>query len=63
MQDTKIVEAGEGEGVYLATFDIDSIRSYREREAWGNSYRRPRLYQSLTDSTVEEPFIRTDSTR
>lgn len=62
-QDTTIVEAGEEEGVYVAAFDLDSIRSYRAREAWGNAYRRPRLYELLTDTRVEPPFVRSDATR
>jgi predicted amidohydrolase len=62
-RDTLIIEAGENEDVYLATFDMDSIRAYRERETWGNAYRRPRLYAMLTDSEVEAPFVRPDATR
>lgn len=62
-RNTLIVEAGESEDVYLATFDIDSIRAYREREAWGNSYRRPRLYKTLVAEEVSPPFVRTDATR
>jgi predicted amidohydrolase len=62
-RDTTIVEAGEEEGVYVAAFDLESIRSYRERETWGNSYRRPRLYELLTDTTVGAPFVRSDATR
>jgi predicted amidohydrolase len=62
-RDTTIVEAGEEEGVYVAAFDLDSIRSYRERETWGNAYRRPRLYKPLTDATVKPPFVRSDATR
>ncbi|HEX8475646.1 MAG TPA: carbon-nitrogen hydrolase family protein [Pyrinomonadaceae bacterium] len=62
-RNTLIVEAGENEDIYLATFDLDSIRAYRQREAWGNAYRRPRLYQTLTATEVEPPFIRPDATR
>ncbi len=62
-RDTLIIEAGEAEDVYLASFDMDSIRAYREREAWGNAYRRPRLYQMLIDEEVQPPFIRPDATR
>lgn len=62
-RDTLIIEAGESEDVYLATFDLDSIRNYRERETWGNAYRRPRLYAMLTDGEVEAPFLRPDATR
>jgi N-carbamoylputrescine amidase len=62
-RDTLIVEAGEREDVYLATFEMDSIRDYREREAWGNAYRRPALYGMLTETEVQPPFIRADATR
>jgi N-carbamoylputrescine amidase len=62
-RNTLIVEAGESEDVYLATFDIDSIRAYRERESWGNAYRRPRFYGTLTATKVEPPFVRPDATR
>ena len=62
-RDTLIVEAGEAEGVYLAPFDLARLRDYRARESWGNAYRRPRLYQSLTDEKIEPPFRRPDATR
>jgi len=62
-RDTLIVEAGEGEDVYLAAFDMDNIRAYRQREVWGNAFRRPRLYAMLTASEVEPPFVRPDATR
>ncbi len=59
-RDTLVIEAGENEGVYLATFDIDLIRAYREREAWGNAFRKPHRYSLLTSLDVEKPFIRTN---
>ena len=62
-RDTLIIEAGGVEDIYLATFDLDSIRAYRERESWGNSYRRPRIYGKLSDESVDPPFVRPDSTR
>ena len=62
-RDTLIIEAGEMEDIYLASFDMDSIRAYREREAWGNAYRRPRLYEMLAATEVEPPFARQDATR
>jgi N-carbamoylputrescine amidase len=57
-QDLLIVEAGGAEGVYLASFDLDSLRDYRRREAWGNAFRRPHRYGLLTSLEVQEPFIR-----
>lgn len=62
-RDPKIVEAGEAEGVYLAQFDLDKLRAYREYETWGNSYRKPRSYAILTSPAVETPFIRPDARR
>src|SRR3990172_11810814 len=35
LRDTLIAEAGENEGVYLASFDIARIRDWRAREVWG----------------------------
>jgi predicted amidohydrolase len=62
-RETLIIEAGEAEDVYIASFDMDGIRAYRERETWGNAYRRPRLYEILRATEVEPPFVRPDATR
>ena len=62
-RDTLLIEAGGAEDVYMATFDLDSIRAYRERESWGNAYRRPHSYGALTTEDVEPPFVRPDATR
>ncbi|HUE83349.1 MAG TPA: carbon-nitrogen hydrolase family protein [Pyrinomonadaceae bacterium] len=62
-RDTLVVEAREEEGVFIAPFDLNRIREYRARETWGNSYRRPRLYHSLTATNVDPPFVRHDATR
>jgi len=62
-RDTLIVEAGEAEGVYLAAFDMDEIRSYREREVWGNAFRKPRSYGALTETEVRPPFVRSSARR
>ncbi len=57
-RDMLVVEAGEAEGVYLATFELDELRDYRVREAWGNSFRRPHRYGAIASPEVAEPFIR-----
>lgn len=57
-RNTLVIEAGESEGIYLATFDLDVIRAYRERETWGNAFRRPQRYGLLTSLAVEPPFVR-----
>lgn len=57
-RDTLVVEAGENEGIYLAPFDMRAIREYRERESWGNAFRKPHRYDLLIEKKVEEPFVR-----
>ena len=61
--DTLIIEAGAEEGVYLAQFDMNAIRDWRRREAWGNAYRKPGRYGLLVSPGVEEPFVRADARR
>jgi predicted amidohydrolase len=62
-RDTLIIEAGEAEGIYLAEFNIEKIRDYREKETWGNAYRRPGKYALLSSEKVETPFKREDARR
>ncbi|HKS68857.1 MAG TPA: carbon-nitrogen hydrolase family protein [Ktedonobacterales bacterium] len=57
-RDTLVIEAGEAEGVYLAPFDLDAIREYRRREAWGNAFRHPTRYGAITSLDVRPPFMR-----
>ncbi len=59
-RDTCILEADEKEGIYIAEFDLDMLRRYRNCEVHGNSYRRPKKYGLLIDETKNEPFIRND---
>jgi predicted amidohydrolase len=61
--DTLIVEAEESEGVYLAGFNLDKIRAYREREVWGNAFRKPRCYDQLISEGVNKPFMRESARR
>ena len=62
-RDTLIVEAEESEGVFIAEFDLDKLRSYRERESWGNAFRKPRSYGLLTSPKVAPPFTRKSTRR
>jgi len=57
-RNTLVIEAGGSEGIYLATFDLNMLRVYRERETWGNAFRKPQCYDLLTSLTVEPPFVR-----
>ncbi len=42
-----LLEADAMEGVFVAQFDLDQIRQYRNREPWDNKYRHPNLYYDL----------------
>lgn len=57
-RDTLIIEAPSEEGIYIAEFDMDMIRSYRAREVHGNAYRKPDKYSLLISRDKKEPFIR-----
>ncbi len=59
--DTLIIETDKEEGVYIAEFDIEKLRKYRQEEVWGNAYRKTRCYEILTNQQVEYPFIRDDA--
>jgi predicted amidohydrolase len=63
MNDMTLMEAGPEEGVYIAEFDLDALRSYRERETWGNAFRKPYAYGPLVSPDVTEPFVREESRR
>ena len=45
--------------IYIAEFDMDSIREYRRTETWGNAYRKPGAYNLLLNPRVQAPFVRT----
>jgi len=57
----EILIAGEEEGVFIAEFNLQEIREYRNWTFWGNAYRRPRKYGLLLSEEVEAPFIRNDA--
>lgn len=59
-RDTCILEADGKEGIYLAKFNMDILRSYRQKEVHGNAYRRPDKYGDITKNSVSEPFVRDD---
>lgn len=59
-RDTLLLEAGEVEGIYLASFPMEALRAYRKSEVHGNAYRRPDKYHLLISKEKEEPFFRED---
>ncbi len=59
-RDTLVIEAEEGQGIYIAAFPLQEMRDYRRREVHANAYRRPSLYGALCEEKIDEPFVRAD---
>ncbi|EDG4114258.1 carbon-nitrogen hydrolase family protein [Listeria monocytogenes] len=58
-RDNTIVETDDvSEGIFIAEFNLDEIRTYRENETWGNAYRKPQTYTDLISLDVKAPFKR-----
>ncbi|MFW5743843.1 MAG: carbon-nitrogen hydrolase family protein [Spirochaetota bacterium] len=51
-----LVQAGGGEGIYLAPVDLDALRAYRGKTVFGNAFRRPHKYELLESMEVGPPF-------
>lgn len=59
-RDTCILQADGKEGIYMAGLDVEQLRSYREKEVHGNTYRHPGKYGLLVDTKIAAPFVRQD---
>lgn len=61
--DSEILIMDEKTNIQVIEFDLNKIRIYRKRETLGDAYRKPLLYNYLSEEHVKEPFIRDDSRR
>ena len=52
VRDMCVMEAPEKPGVYIATLDLDILRTHRSNEVNGDKYRRPETYGMLADTSV-----------
>ena len=59
-RDTMILEADWREHIFIADFDMELLRNYRQGEVHGNAYRRPEKYGLLLSKQINEPFVRED---
>lgn len=59
-RDTCILQADGSEGIFVAELDLEQLRRYRSSEVHGNAFRRPEKYSALTETKINEPFIRSD---
>lgn len=60
---SEILIMDENESIQIVEFNMDEIRNYREHGTWGDSYRKPFLYEYISQEHVKEPFIRMDARR
>ena len=58
IDNTLLLADAETEGLFYAEFDMEKIRSYREREMLGNTFRKVKAYAPLLDDRVQYPFVR-----
>ena len=58
VDNTLLLADANSEGLFYANFDIDAIRTYREREMMGNTFRKVKAYSELLDDKIQYPFIR-----
>ena len=58
-----VIRAGKAPGIYIAPFDIDELRRFRERETQGDAYRKPSTYRPIVEAEVRSPFVRADARR
>lgn len=47
------------EGLLMADFDLDALRTYRSAEMMGNTFRKVAAYEDLLCAEVQAPFLRT----
>ncbi|MCK5449658.1 carbon-nitrogen hydrolase family protein [Candidatus Pacearchaeota archaeon] len=58
-----IVMGDSSENIFIAEFNLSELREYRKKEIWGDAYRRPHLYEILSDNNSKPPFKRKDARR
>ncbi len=46
------------EKIYIADYNIDELRAYRNSEMMGNTFRKVDAYDGLLSKDIKEPFIR-----
>lgn len=57
--DNKIISAyDKQEDILIAEFNLESIRSYRKKETWGNEHRKIAAYKNLLQRNAREAYIR-----
>lgn len=58
IDNTLLLADETAQGLYYADFDLDKLRTYREHEMMGNTFRKVKAYGELLNAEIEAPFIR-----
>lgn len=61
--ESTLLVLNEEEDIQVVSFDLEELRSYRQRETLGNAYRKPSSYHELVNTEIFSPFIRKDARR
>jgi len=55
------VQAGKDEGLFVAEFNLDNLRKYRQNSIWGNAFRRPHRYNTMVSTQKDEIWKRNNA--
>ena len=56
-----LVQAGDTEGIHIASFDIAALRDYRKKTIWGGAFRRPQRYSAIVEEAELPEFQRNNA--
>ncbi len=56
-----LVQAEKDEGIFVAAFNLDDLRRYRQNTIWGNAFRRPHRYNALTSTEKDDTWKRNNA--
>jgi predicted amidohydrolase len=62
-RDMCVLEADARQEIFIAEIDLAKLRAYRNVEAMGNAFRKPRAYADLVSLRVDAPFQRAEARR
>lgn len=61
--DSELLIMDDKEDIKMVSFNLNEIREYRQKETFGDAYRKPYAYKQLIEDNVKEPFIRSNAKR
>lgn len=58
IDNTLVLADDKTEDIFIAEYDLEKLRDYRNHEMMGNTYRKIKAYGELLNGEIKEPFIR-----